>query len=80
MMKHGTPEMAAHLMSLWMPRDHPCVLAVRAATPLDKLPVLGQLTDEGMRCQHCGQDFVHVGADWFHPDSPALKWALDNAK
>ena len=77
--QRGTPAMAAHLMALWVSRDHPCVVKADAEVKagLHLLSALGRLTEDGLQCQFCGGDFVHVGTSWFHPDTPALLVALE---
>lgn len=62
----GTPQMAEWLRAMWVPEDFPC-------------REMGfDLVDHVPTCRTCGRALVRVGHDIFHPDTPALAFALEH--
>lgn len=64
--QNGTPEMAAHLQSLYAPED--------------MCPFFPVLVEGHVSCGGCGQRFVWVGDSAFHPNTPALTHAQNEVR
>ena len=62
--KHGTPEMAEFLRSLWTPDDFPC-----RTMRLD-------MRDGVPYCVVCGVQMLQVGCSTMHPNTPVARFAL----